>query len=279
MQITADWATRHGIVTYTRHNHQGVLRHLVIREGKNTGERMVTLFSTSDVTHVDELAEDLKNSGIPITTFLWAPNDDLSDVAKGAAQKIYWGEGRIHEKVGDVLIRVPQTSFMQTNTHASEKMVQLLQSWSEETGWQLIDLYCGSGVLGLNLAQYFFRVIGVEMDKAAIDEARINAKANGIVNAEFTAGRAEEEVSRIVNNQEMQQTTVVVDPPRAGLHKKVVEALLSWEAPNIYYVSCNPASLARDLRQLRSKYRIKTIQPMDFFPHTDHVETAVQLVG
>jgi len=276
------WATERRISVYLRKNGEGDLRHLVIREGKTTGERLVNLVGKSTTPHLPELAERLRVLGVPITTFLFSAYDGLSDVAGSDKRHVYWGEGSIRERLGRVTFTVTPASFMQTNTRAAERMVDLLRSWSDEDGASLsrktlIDLYCGSGAIGLNLASAFDEVIGIEINPDALRDAWRTAKENGIPNARFIEGRAEEAAAQLPVGDRAASTTVVVDPPRAGLHAKLVKTLLEWSAPRLYYVSCNPESLGRDLRLFVEKYRIEDVQPIDFFPHTDHIETAVRL--
>ncbi len=274
MKIVGEWATEFSIPVYVRPKHRGVLRHLVIREGKNTNERLVMLVSTTAVTHVDVLKSRLQSSGIPITTFLWARHDGLSDVARGTEVEIGWGEGWIREKLGRIEFRVSPHSFMQTNTHAAERLIKVLRSWIQE-GKILLDLYCGAGTIGLNLADLFERVIGMECEPESVANARETAERNGITNANFESGRVEKLLDKFPHDRA--QTICVVDPPRAGLHPDVVKALAASQFTSIIYVSCNPISLAKDLKGLEVAYAIKEVQPMDFFPHTDHMETAVFL--
>lgn len=273
--VVTDWANERAVSIYVRKSGQGDLRHLVIREGKNTGERIVNLVGKSTTPHVDELAEKLKNSGLPITTFLWTSYDGLSDVAKGDDQKIYWGEGIIQEKLGGALLQVNSNSFMQTNTRAAELMIEVLKKWM--VGSKLIDLYCGSGAIGLSLSSMFDEVIGIELNKDAIVDARRNAEANRISNIQFLEGKAEDLALTLPVKENAANTVVVVDPPRPGLHPTMTKTLLEWAVPQLFYVSCNPETLARDLEALSVRYDILDVQPMDFFPHTDHVETAVRL--
>lgn len=274
----AAWASEHQIPVYIRKKNEGVLRHLVVREGKNTGERMVNLFTsgTLEEDKVADLAERLKKSAA-ITTFLWTINDALSDVAQGDVRKTFWGEGMITEKVRTTDLRITPSSFMQTNTRASETMIRTLEGWMPKQSNTLVDLYCGTGTIGLNLISRFQRLVGIESNEGAVRDARANAVANGILNAEFYVGRAEDLISVLKGIKDIGEAAVVVDPPRPGLHARVIEALLEVFPSRIFYVSCNPESLARDLRLLVSKYKIEHVQPMDFFPHTDHVETLVSL--
>ncbi len=274
--VVEDWATENKVPVFVRKSQQGDLRHLVIREGKGTSMRMVNLVAKSTTAAVDGLAERLRKSGLPITTFMWTPYDGLSDVARGGGQKVYWGDGRIDEKIGGLTFKVNPESFMQTNTRAAEMMIDVLRRWIV-SGKTLIDVYCGSGAIGLSLAKYFQEVIGIEINKSAVEDARQNAQLNGITNARFMDGKAEELAPALPVKESAANTTVVVDPPRAGLHPKMLSTLMEWNVPTILYVSCNPESLARDLRVLSTRYDILDVQPMDFFPHTDHIETAVRL--
>jgi len=276
MAIVTAWANEFGVSSFIRKTGAGDLRHLVIREGKNTGERMVKLVAKSSTPQMETLAERLKNSGVPITTFFWSVHDGLSDVAHGGDTKIFWGDSTIRERMGRMIVRVTSSSFLQTNTHAAEKMLEVLKGWMGSPE-KIIDLYCGSGTIGLNLAQGHNKLVGVETNSSAIDEARITAQSNGFDHAEFIVGPVEKLITTHPSLAADEKTLVVVDPPRPGLHPSVVDALTNWNVPNLYYVSCNPESLARDLRGLSSRYTIRTVQPMDFFPHTDHMETAVRL--
>jgi tRNA/tmRNA/rRNA uracil-C5-methylase (TrmA/RlmC/RlmD family) len=319
IRVVAEWATDTHVSVYVRMTNTGDLRHLVIREGKNTGERLVNLVARSGTPHVDDLASRLKNCGVAITTFLWSRYDGLSDVAHSDNQKIFWGDGAIQEELSGAVLRVNANSFMQTNTRAAEMMMTVLKNWislslstvpSPFTGegqgegffWQgawhhplaptlsrkgrgrttfkgstLIDLYCGSGAIGLGLAGEFESVIGVELNPSAIQDAQINAEASDTSNIHFVEGKAEDVAAALPVQARAENTTVIIDPPRPGLHPAMMKTLLGWSVPWIFYVSCNPESLARDLLAMRGRYDILDVQPMDFFPHTDHIETAVRL--
>jgi 23S rRNA (uracil1939-C5)-methyltransferase len=274
--VVEAWAKDHRVPVFVRKSAKGLLRHLVIREGKNTGERMVNLIAKSDTAQVDDLAERLKASGIPITTFLFTAYDGLADVAAAGERQIFWGDGIIQEKLGDVILKVNPSSFMQTNTRAAEKMIDVLKSWTDG-GKTLIDLYCGSGAIGLNLSKKFDDVIGVESNKSAVEDAHQNAVLNMVTNIQFLEGRAETLAASLPVKENANDTVVIVDPPRPGLLGTMVETLLDWAVPSLFYVSCNPETLARDLQALSVRYDILDVQPMDFFPHTDHIETAVRL--
>ncbi len=275
LKVVSNWATHFKIPVYVRHRNEGVLRHLVIREGKNTGDRMVNLVATSAVTNIPELAELLRNSGASITTFISTIHDGLSDVAQGDQQNILWGDGFIHERIGNIDIRVSPKTFMQTNTHAAERMIELLKA-EIGVGDTLLDLYCGTGALGLSLSGQFIQVVGVELEAASVQNAKATAKQNGIINFTAIQGRVESLLNVFQENRG-RLDACIVDPPRAGLMPGVVNALVDSLIPTIFYISCNPESLARDLKGLVEAYTVETVQPVDFFPHTDHVETVVKL--
>lgn len=272
-QTTAAWATEHSIPVYVRPKNSGVLRHLVIREGKNTGERLVTLVASSGLAHVEDLCLRLKKLNC-ITSFVVAQHDGLSDIARGSSLDIMWGPGWIKEKVGRVEFRVTPYAFMQTNTRAAETMIELLRTWAGY-GDTLLDLYCGTGTIGLNLADVFISVRGMECEPESVANAVETAERNGINNAAFESGRVEKMLDKFPH--ERSQTVCIVDPPRAGLHPDVANALIKAGFPSLIYVSCNPLTLARDLKKLEAVYAIEDVQPLDFFPHTDHVETMVKL--
>lgn len=280
MNVVTSWATKHQIPVYVRKSGEGDLRHLVIREGKNTGERLVNLVAKSSTRHLDKLAAGLQESGIPIQTFLWTAHDGKSDAVMGEVGRVFWGEGFIREKMEGKSFQVAPSSFFQTNTRAFEACLRILKSWVSEDSLagqsRLFDLYCGCGSIGLSLAEHFKEVVGIEINGAAVQDAVKNAESNDITNVRFLVGRVEALLPTIPFAPG-EQAAVVVDPPRAGLMPKVVETLLAWGAPHLYYISCNPESLGRDLRVLGARYRIVSVQPMDFFPHTQHIETAVRL--
>jgi 23S rRNA (uracil-5-)-methyltransferase RumA len=283
LKTVADWATNFTVPVYVRRDHSGLLRHLLIREGKNTGQRLVNLVAKSATPHVDVLARSLKDSAVSIDTFVWSAYDGLSDVLGSDASQCFWGDGYITERIGRIEFKVTPATFTQTNTHAAEQMISTLRTWIEQYGaapdGRLLDLYCGSGTIGLNLADLFSEVVGVELNPQAVEDARRASAHNGITNARFEPGSTEKVISDWTRSRPHPKDAVVVDPPRAGLHPEVVTRLLDWRFPTIYYVSCNPVSLGRDLRRLASRYTILDVQPMDFFPHTDHVETVVRLTS
>ncbi len=269
------WALGQGFTGYHRRKHEGDLRYLVIREGKNTGERMAILLATSQAA--EKCAATFPTDLKPLLSTCWlGVNDAISDVARTEDMRLLWGSGTITEKLNARTYQISPYSFFQTNTRGTEKLYALLQEWGASFRGALLDLYCGSGGITLALADSFDRVVGIDTNKDAIEDAKKNAERNGLGNTEFVCEDAMEFLKRLPGSKlSIQLSALIVDPPRAGLHPKALQALLDINPPRLAYVSCNPESLARDLQNLVPFYRIQSAQPVDLFPHTAHVETVV----
>jgi len=266
------WAKSHQMTGYNRFSGQGDLRYLVIREGKNTNQRLGVLLSKTEPAHLDELRKELE----PLFTTFWLGiNDARGDVARTKDMRLLWGPGTLEERLGQITYRLSPYSFFQTNTRATERLYGLLLDWAKTfDGGALLDLYCGSGGITLSLAAGFDRVVGVDTNTEAIEDAKFNAQKNGITNAEFVGEDALKFLEKLpASKLSVQLSALIVDPPRPGLHPKALDALIELNPPLLAYVSCNPESLARDLQKLAPLYRINSVQPVDLFPHTAHVET------
>jgi 23S rRNA (uracil1939-C5)-methyltransferase len=275
-----DWAKRHGITGHDRRIHRGDLRYLVVREGKQTGERMIFLIGHTTLLPKWETARaDFEASVKDLaTTALIGFTDVRSDVARAPEMQVLWGPGTIQERLGPVTYRLSPFSFFQTNTLATERLYGLLADWARTQTGALIDLYCGSGGITLSLAKVFDRVVGIDTNREAITDATFNAAQNGIQNAEFVCEDALEFLKKLpASKLSIQISSMIVDPPRPGLMPKALQSLLDLNPARLAYVSCNPESLARDLTVLAPLYRIQSAQPVDLFPHTAHVETVVFL--
>ena len=266
------WAQEKGLSGYHRRQHKGDLRYLVLREGKNTGERMAVLVASSAVD-VSPLTDSLR----PFLTTAWlGVTDTKSDVARADDMRLLWGPGTITEKLNAITYQISPYSFFQTNTRGTEKLYDLLEEWGRGVGGALVDLYCGSGGITLAVARSFDRAIGIDTNAGAIEDAQKNAERNGITNTEFVCEDALEFLKKLpASKLSIQMSAMIVDPPRVGLHPKALEALLEMNPARLAYVSCNPESLARDLQHLVPFYKIQSAQPVDLFPHTAHVETVV----
>ncbi len=275
------WARRHGLVGYDRRSHRGQMRYLVLREGKNTNERMAVILATPSlaIEQAAALAE-LPDLLAPLLTTAWLGLTDAhGDVARATDMRLLWGDGTIEEHLGSLRYRLSPYSFFQTNTRGTEKLYGLLSAWAETIGGgALLDLYCGSGGITLSIAPGFDRVIGIDSNREAIEDARFNAAKNSLTNTEFVTGDVLDFMMKLPASKfAVQLSAVIVDPPRPGLHPKALAALVEMNPPRLAYVSCNPASLARDLQSLSPLYHIQSVQLVDLFPHTPHVETVALL--
>ena len=273
------WAEKNGVQPYNSHKKNGTLRHLVVREAKNRPERMVVLVTTDGNIPEQSFVEAVL-ACYPATTILVGKNAKASDTAVSDSLKPLTGSGFITETLyfpdGAVDYRISPQSFFQTNTKGAEVLYGLLRSWTRELGANIVlDLYCGGGGIALSLAGAARKVVGVELNPAAVADAKANAERNGFVNCDFYGAAVETMLPSLLD---MKPDAVVVDPPRAGLHANAAKTLLEMAPPVIFYVSCNPESLGRDLKILKEKYAVDRLVAVDLFPHTEHVETVARLV-
>jgi len=270
------WALKENLEPYNLHKQTGFLRHLVVREAKNTKDRMVLL-----VTNPGRLPEksfvDAVLGAYPATSVLWGVNAKTADVARtDKVQKLHGEEGITEELLGRSF-RISPYSFFQTNTRGAGALYELLRGWlGELKPKHVLDLYCGSGAIALCVADLCERVLGVELVESAVLDARHNAQANKIANAEFMSAKTEELLPMLAA-QNLDVDVIVTDPPRCGMHPDATKALKDLGAPHLIYVSCNAKALAADLARLADFYAVEKVECVDLFPHTDHVETVALL--
>jgi len=265
---------------YSPRTHKGYWRYLITRQGVRTGQWMADIV-TADIEaahgEVEDLARRLRSDMPWITTVTHTLNRGRATVANGEEERVLEGPGWIEEEVGGLLFRLSPRSFFQTNTEGAERLYEQAVSLAELEGDEVVwDLYCGTGTIALLMARRARRVLGIEAEPSSIIDARANAERNAIENVAFLQGESEKVLRE--DRQLERPDVVVVDPPRAGLHPDVRRALADSGASRIVYVSCNPATLARDLKEIcGNHYRLELVQPIDMFPHTPHVECAVRL--
>lgn len=273
------WAVAENLPTYHLKSHKGLLRYVVVREGKNTGERMVALVTAEGEIRGESFLAALDAAGVRVDTAVWMVNAGLSDVAYGETRAVWRGRGWIEERLGEKTFRVSPRSFFQSNTRGAEKLYGRVGEFLGGGVDTLFDVYCGGGAIGLFLAHRAKRVVGIESNPAAVDDARANAAAQGAGHAEFHVldAAAFARDSAWMSPWTAPDTVAVMDPPRPGLPPDVRALLLEHPVRRWVYVSCNPEALARDLTALSALYAIRTVQPVDMFPHTPHVETVVRL--
>lgn len=275
------WCGQSGLAAYNTHTHRGFWRFLVLREGKRTAQTLVHLITTDqgDPAVVEALAAHLVARFPPITSLVHSRRQTKAQVAVGESSRTLWGPGYIEEHLGHLRLRISANSFLQTNTPAAEGLYNAISRLGEFSGDETVwDLYCGAGSIALHLASHVRRVVGFELIAAAVNDAYSNSRLNGLGNCQFLAGDLKQRLRETLRaGGQPRPDVVVTDPPRAGMHPQVVEALREVAPRRIIYVSCNPATLARDLALLQDRYDILTIQPFDLFPHTAHIECVARL--
>jgi 23S rRNA (uracil1939-C5)-methyltransferase len=244
-----------------------------------TGEVMVNIvFGYEDAEKRKQLLDELLNHFPEITTLLYTINTKWNDSMFDLLPQVYYGKGYVIEKLEDFLFKIGPKSFFQTNTLQGEQLYKVTRDFAELTGNETVyDLYCGTGSIGIFVSCLAKKIIGVEVIDEAIADAKENAALNGIGHASFFAGDVIKVCDDMFFAQHGKPDVIITDPPRAGMHEKLVKKITEMEAPVVVYVSCNPATQARDLNLLDEKYAVTKIQPVDMFPHTHHIENVVQL--
>jgi len=268
-----------GVEVYRQASEGGLLRFLVLREGRATGEVMVNLVTASpDVATARALADHLRGRCAGVTSVVLNVNPKKAAVAVGVEEHPVVGNDTIRERLGGIEFSISANSFFQTNTRQAERLFGIVTEYAALTGREVaFDLYSGTGAISLLLARQARAVYGIELVPAAIEDATRNARANGIANCAFLPGEVRHVLPELLR-QGIRAEVVVADPPRAGFHPKALRAVLALAAGRIVYVSCNPATLARDLATLRAGgYRLTAVQPLDMFPHTPHIEVVARL--
>jgi 23S rRNA (uracil1939-C5)-methyltransferase len=236
------------------------------------------VFGENDEKKINKLLDFLLSEFPAITTLLYTINTKKNDSMHDLEPVVYRGKGYVIEKLEDYQFKIGPKSFFQTNTRQGEELYKVTREFANLTGTETVyDLYCGTGSIGIFVSQNAKKIVGVEMIAAAIEDAKENAALNNLDSTAFFAG----DVIDICNDEFFathgQPDVIITDPPRMGMHEKLTRKILDIAAPLVVYVSCNPATQARDLNILDEKYEVTAIQPVDMFPHTLHIENVVQL--
>jgi 23S rRNA (uracil1939-C5)-methyltransferase len=269
-----DWAREERLVPYDQATGDGYLRHLVVREGRNTGQVLVVLVTAPGERFETGYFVDVLRRFPEVRSIHWAINDTPAE-RTSLPTRLLWGDEAIEEELLGLRVRVRPNAFLQTNTEMAERLYELAREYAGLTGVEnVFDLYCGTGTIGLSLAARARAVWGLEISEEAVACAIENAELNGIENAHFFAGNVGQSIDELVE-EAGPPDLVVVDPPRAGLAGKALRRLGRIGAPRIVYVSCNPTTLASDAKVLREDfgYELLRCRPVDMFPHTPHVES------
>lgn len=277
--VIRDIMRKYDITAYDEEQLTGVLRHIMVRRGYYTNELMVVLVTNgAKLPHAAEIVADILQALPETVSIVQNINDKDTNVILGHRHKLLYGEDVYHDKLFDFTFEISHQSFYQINPTQTEKLYQTALDYANLTGDEtVIDAYCGIGTLTLTLAQKAKKVYGIEIVSDAIKNAKNNARINAVNNVDFSVGAAEKVITDWAKEGK-QADVIVVDPPRKGLAKDFLEAVITMQPQKMVYVSCNPATLARDASYLAEHgYQIEKAQPVDMFPQTTHVETVVLL--
>ena len=280
--ITRQWIIKHNISAFKIdgiYNEEGILRHLMIRSSKDLNEIMVVLVSQSrNIPHLDEYINELKLKIKCLKSVILNINNENTNVILGNECITLYGSETIQDYIGDFKFNISPLSFFQVNPIQTEVLYNKALEYANLTGSEtVIDAYCGTGTISLFLSKKAKKVYGIEIIEPAIINARENARINNVSNTEFYVGKSEVVIPDLINKG-IVPDVIVVDPPRKGCDKKLLDSIIMSDIKKIVYVSCDPATLARDLKILsHEKYEVKEVQPIDMFPQTKHVETVVLL--
>ena len=272
-----EWARAEGLQAFDQKTQEGYLRHLVVREGRNTGQALVVLVTAPGKLPEESFIAALRPFS-EVRSIHWAVNDSPAEVTNVPA-RLLWGEEAIEEEILGLRFRVRPNAFLQTNTAMCEVLYRLAVEYAGLTGEETVyDLYCGTGTIGLAMAGSALTVWGIESSEESVACAVENAEVNGIANAAFFAGDVARDVEEL-RDRAGPPDVVVVDPPRAGLSGKALARVGKLGASRLVYVSCNPTTLAGNAKDLVGEhgYRLERVRPVDMFPHTPHVESVALL--
>ncbi len=280
LDIVIKHMEKYGIEPYDEESHKGLVRHVLIRKGFKTGEIMVSVVINGDkLKGAEELVDRLVAGVAGMKDISTNINKEKTNVILGEKVVNLYGDGYITDYIGDVAFRISPLSFYQVNPVQTEVLYGKALEYAGLTGDEVVfDLYCGVGTISLFLAKAAKKVYGVEIVPEAIEDARVNAKINGIENTEFFVGKAEDVIPRLYKEKGIRADVVVVDPPRKGCDEVLLETIVEMEPKRLVYVSCDSATLARDIAFLRERgFGVDGVQPVDMFPSSVHTEVITLL--
>jgi 23S rRNA (uracil1939-C5)-methyltransferase len=282
LNFVRSFTRREKLPVYSSDANEGYLRFLVIRQSKRTEETMVNLVTFEDRPELmKRFTADLLVAVPSVTTVVNTINSKKAQIAFGDREKVYAGAGVIRERLGDLYFTISASSFFQTNTAQAERFYSVAKRFGALRQTDVVwDLYSGTGSIALFVSDAVRQVIGVESVADAVKDAEQNARANEISNCSFVLGDLKDRLTKDRSwiDSHPKPDVMIIDPPRSGMHPKVVEEILEIAPERIVYVSCNPATQARDVKTLAAKYDIVALQPVDMFPHTYHVENVARLI-
>lgn len=264
------------ISIYDEKTVKGLLRHIYLRQGTLFGISLCLVVNGNTIPEQDMLIDTIKKELPEVTGIVLNINKENSNVILGDEYVTLWGDPIIREELGSVPLEVSPAAFLQVNKKAAELLYAKAKELLGEDTQLLLDLYCGTGSIGLSMADKVKKLVGIEINPDAVENAKRNAEAAGIKNARFYASDASDFYSLLTEEEKAMKVTVVIDPPRKGCSEKVISDITALSPEKIIYISCNPETLTRDIRRLSEKnYACKDVFPVDMFPRTGHVETVV----
>ncbi|MBK7223233.1 MAG: 23S rRNA (uracil(1939)-C(5))-methyltransferase RlmD [Saprospiraceae bacterium] len=274
-----DFCIEKQISFYNPYTHEGVMRNIIIRNTLEGDWMLLIVFGKDDAKKIKVVMEEMKQKFPFITSLLYTVNPKFNDTIYDLDVHCYHGRPFIIERLGDVRYKIGPKSFFQTNSEGAKILFDYVAEYADFKGHENVyDLYTGLGSIALYIAHSVGRVTGIEEIPEAIADAKENCAFNGIENASFYAGDVKDILNDDFIREHGQPDVVITDPPRAGMSEKVIQTLLALAAPKIVYVSCNPETQARDVLMLSEKYKVVKMQPVDMFPHTNHIENVALLV-
>ena len=274
-----DWIVENKISIYDERTGKGVVRHIVVKIGIKTNEIMcIIVINGNKIPKENELVKEILDNFSEVKTIVKNVNTKNTNVIMGKENIVLYGNGYIEDILGEYRFKISPLSFYQVNPIQAEKLYNLgIKSAKISKKDIVFDLYCGIGTISLFMAEYAKKVYGIEIVEEAVKDAKENAKVNNIFNAEFIAGDVEKILDKLINKDNIIPDIVMVDPPRKGLDNKSIDNIIKIQPKKVVYISCNPATLVRDLAKFEKIYEIKSIKPVDMFPFTSHVEVCALL--
>lgn len=279
ISVIENWIKKNSISVYNEENGKGLIRHIFIRKAEKTNEIMVALvINSDDISQKDELINELLKENSNIKSIGLNINKNRTNVILGNFSRTIYGEDHIVDILCGIKVRLSLLSFYQVNRDMAEKLYNKAFEYAKPENKTVLDLYCGAGTIGLSMAREAKNIIGVEIIPEAVKDAEFNAKNNGIENARFICGDAAKAAEKLAE-ENIKTDVVIVDPPRKGCSEELIKTIADKFSPDrVVYVSCDPATLARDIKIFSEKgYALKEYTPADLFPKTSHIETAALL--
>ncbi len=279
LDFVRDYCKKNDIPPFDSINHEGFMRHLMIRNSHHTDGFMVNLVTYRDEPELmQKLSDELLKNFPLITTIVNNINDTKSPTAVGRIEKVIHGSGYIIDKIGAHTFKIHPNAFFQTNTAQAERLYEVAREYADlKDGDVVYDLYCGVGTLSLFMSDKASKVLGIELVDVAVENAKFNASENDVENVSFVKGDMKDVFTAEMVDEYGAPDVLITDPPRAGMHPDVVQRLKELKVSRLVYVSCNSSTMARDLKELSEVYDIPEVQPVDMFPQTYHVEAVAKL--